>query len=223
MPDHQSVRRTREATVGDERDLVAEPFADKRRGDVQHLAHAGAAGRPFVADDDHVARGDRARLDRSEALLLGVEHARGPAVKQALVPRELHDTAVGREVAAQHREPACLLERRLDRDDDLLARRLDDRVRDLRQRAAVDVRRVTVHEAGLQQLAGDERDTARGVQVGGDEASTRLDVCDDGRALGDAVELVDRELDAELVRDCEQVQHAVRRAACRRDRGRGVL
>ena len=136
---------------------------------------------------------------------------------------ELHDAAVRREVAAQDREPAGRLQRRLDRDDDLLARRLDDGGRDLGERAAVDVRRVAVHEAGLQQLARDERDAAGGMQVGRDEAAARLDVGDDRRARRDAVELVDRQVDAELVRDREQMQHAVRRAAGRGDRGDRVL
>ena len=125
------------------------------------------------------------RLDGGEALLLGVEHARRAAVVQALVAGELHDAAVRREVAAQDRQAAGRLERALDRDDDLLPRRLDDRGRDLAERAAVDGRRVAVHEPRLQQLARDERDAAGGVQVGGDEAAARLDVGDDRRALGD--------------------------------------
>ena len=61
------------------------------------------------------------------------------------------------------------------------------------------------------------------MQVDGDEPAARLDVRDDRRARGDAVELVDRQVDPELVRDREQVQHAVRRAAGRRDRGDRIL
>ena len=67
VADHQAVRRAREAAVGDQRDLVAEALADERAGHVQHLAHAGAAGRALVADHDHVAGLDRARLDGGEA------------------------------------------------------------------------------------------------------------------------------------------------------------
>ena len=40
-----------------------------------------------------------------------------------------------------------------------------------RERAPVDVRRVAVDEPGLQQLARDERDAARGVEIGRDEAA----------------------------------------------------
>ena len=136
---------------------------------------------------------------------------------------ELHDAAVGSEVAAEDREAAARLERALDRHDDLLAGRLDDRGRNLGERAAVDVRRVAVHEPGLQQLARDERDAAGGVQVGRDEAAARLDVGDDRRPLGDAVEVVELERDAELARDREQVEDAVRRAAGGGDRGDRVL
>ena len=130
---------------------------------MQHLAHARSARRALVADDDDVPCHDRLRLHRGEALLLGVEHARGPAVVQPLVARELHDAALRREIAAQDGEASRRLQRPLDRDDDLLPRRLDDRGRHLGQRAAVDVRRVAVHEAGLQELARDESDAAGGV------------------------------------------------------------
>ena len=53
MPDHQPVRRTREAAVGDQCDVLAEPLADDRGGHMQHLAHARAPGRPLVANHDH--------------------------------------------------------------------------------------------------------------------------------------------------------------------------
>ena len=73
---------------------------------------------------DDVALLQRARLDRREAVLLGVEHARGAAVVRALVARELDDAALGREVAVEDREAAGRLDRVLDRHDDLLAGRL---------------------------------------------------------------------------------------------------
>ena len=107
VADHQPVRGAREAAVGDQRDLVGEPLADERAGHVQHLAHAGPAGRALVADHDHVAGLDRPRLDRREAVLLGVEDARRAAVEEPLVAGELDDAAVGRERAAQDRDAAA--------------------------------------------------------------------------------------------------------------------
>ena len=55
VADHQPAGAAREAAVGDQRHLLAEPLADDRGGDLQHLAHPGAAGRALVADHDHVA------------------------------------------------------------------------------------------------------------------------------------------------------------------------
>jgi len=139
VADHQPVRRAREAPVGDQRDGVAEPFADERGGHVQHLAHAGTACRPLVPDHDDVTGDDRVRRDRGEALLLGVEDACRPAMEAPLVADELHDRALGREVAAQHGEPAGLLQRPVDGHDDFLAGRRGRSGGDLGERAAVDV------------------------------------------------------------------------------------
>ena len=142
VPDHEPVRRAGEAPVGDQRDRVGEPLADDRAGDVEHLAHPRPAERALVADHDHVARGDRAGLDRREALLLRVEDACRAAVHRPVVPGELHRAALGREVAVEHRDAAARLERRLDRDDDRLPVRLDRLVGDLAHRPAVDRPRV---------------------------------------------------------------------------------
>ena len=165
----------------------------------------------------------RARLDRREAVLLGVEHARGAAVVRALVARELDDAALGGEVAVEDREAAGRLDRVLDRHHDLLAGRLLGARGHVAERAAVDAVRAGVDEVALLQLARDEADAAGLVHVGRDEAAARLEARDDRRARGDALEVVERELDAELARDRDQVQDAVRRAAGRGHAGGGVL
>ena len=59
---------------------LAEPGALERAGHVEHLAHAGAALGPLVADHDHVVGLDLALLDRLEGVLLALEDARGTAV-----------------------------------------------------------------------------------------------------------------------------------------------
>ena len=112
VADHQPARRAREAAVGDERDRLAEPDADHRGGDAQHLAHARPAGRALVADDEHVARRDRARAHRGDAGRLVVEHARRPGLARALGAGELDEAALGREVAAQRAQRAARLVRR---------------------------------------------------------------------------------------------------------------
>ncbi len=121
---HEAARRAAEAAVREQRDALAEPLADERRGHAEHLAHAGAALRAFVADDDDVAGVDLAVRDRLEGVLLAVEDARRAAMLQALVTGDLHDAAVGREVALQDDEAARRLQRLVDRQDDVLAGRL---------------------------------------------------------------------------------------------------
>ena len=73
------------------------------------------------------------------------------------------------------------------------------------------------------QALGDQRDAAGGVEVDGDVAAAGLEVAQQRRALGDAVEVVDVELDAGLAGDGQQVQHAVGRAAAASRRGDRVL
>ena len=66
-------------------------------------------------------------------------------------------------------------------------------------------------------------DAAGVVEVDGDVAAAGLEVAQQRRALADAVEVVDVELDARLARDRQQVQHAVGRAAAGGDAGDRVL
>ena len=223
VTDHEPVRGAREAAVGDQRDGFREALADDRGGDVQHLAHAGAAVRALVADHDHVALADRAGFHRREGVLLGVEDAGRPSVQRAIVPGELHRAPAGSEVAVEHGDTAAWLERRLDRHHDLLALGLDGRVRDLAERAPVDAAGIRVQEASLPQLAYDEPDPAGAVHVVGVPAPPRLHVGDDRRGRRDPLEVVDRELDPEVAGDGDEVEDAVRRAARRGHGGGRVL
>ena len=81
MAHHQPARCTGEAPVGDEHDRLAEAGADDRRRDAQQLPHSRAAGRAFVAHDEHVTRRDTARADSVAARLFAVEDARRPAMR----------------------------------------------------------------------------------------------------------------------------------------------
>src|SRR6478609_1438350 len=103
VADAEAARRAREASVGDQRDLVAHALAVERGRGRQHLAHARAALRTLVPDHEHVALAIAALPDRLEARLLAIEAARRTA-EGLLVGRhagDLHDRALGREVALQ--------------------------------------------------------------------------------------------------------------------------
>jgi hypothetical protein len=210
---HEAAGRAAEAAVGEQRDGVAEPFADDRRGDREHLAHAGASRRALVADHDDVARVELPARDRGHRLLLALEHARRALVVAALVAGELDHAALGRQVAAQDRDPAGLLDRVLDRADDLLARRLLRLVRVPADRLAGHRRRVLVQQAEVLQPLRQDRGAAGGVQVGGHEPPAGLEVAQRRRRFGDPVEVVDVERDAGFAGHGEQVQDAVGRAA----------
>ncbi len=101
VADHQTPSRAAEPAIGDERDRVAEATADDRGRDREHLGHAGRAGRALAADDNYLAGLHNAVVDRRLALRLRFEDARRPTVNGPLMAGELHDGAVGREVAAQ--------------------------------------------------------------------------------------------------------------------------
>ncbi len=216
VPDHEAVRRAREAAVRHERDGLAEALAHERRRHGEHLGHARRALRALVADHDDVAGLDPARLDGRERRDLAVEDARRTRVAHPLVSRELHDRALGRERAAQDREPAVRLERLRDGADDLLPRRLDGVVRLVEERPAGDRHRV-LHEARLHEAPRDEARAAGAREVGRREAAARLEVHEERRPRRDRVEVVEHERHAGLPRDREEVEDGVRRAAGRGD------
>ena len=215
MAGHQPVRGAGEAPVREQRDVLAEPLADQRRRDLEHLSHPRPARGPLVPDHDHVSRHDRPLLDRRERLLLGLEHAGRPAMRDPPVPGQLDDAPLGRQVPAQNAQGAARLDRVFDPPHHLLTGRLDHRRRHLPERAPVHRRQLPVHEPASGQLAGDEGYATGPVHVGGVESAPRLHVGEHGRLRGDPVEVVDREVEAELACDRDEMQHPVRRAAGR--------
>ena len=222
VADHQAARRAREASVGEERDLLAHALAVDERGDAEHLAHAGPAARPFVADDEDVAFGIRAFGDRREGILLALEDARRTLEHARLQAGDLDQRAVGREVAFQDDDAAGRVQRVRGRANDFAVGRR--RARELvGERPARQRERVAVQMAGVEQRLQHRRDAADAVQVEGEEAPAGLQVGDQRRAREHRGDVVEREAHAGLVRDRRQVQAGVGRAAGRGDRGAGVL
>ena len=78
-------------------------------------------------------------------------------------------------------------------------------------------------QAGIEQRLHEHGDAAVAVDVVHDVLAERLQVADVRHLVADAVEVVEGELDLGLVRDREQVQHDVGRAAERHGDGDRVL
>ena len=179
VADHQAARRAREAAVGEERDLLAHALAVDERGDAEHLAHAGAAARAFVADHEHVALAIVARADGGEGVLLALEDARRALEHARRQAGDLDQRAVGCEVALQHDDAAgraaarCAASRTT---SPSAARRAS--ASSCGQRAARERERVAVQVAAVEQRLQHRRDAADAMQVDREEAAARLQVGD---------------------------------------------
>src|SRR5690606_34659826 len=95
-----------EPAVGDQGAQFAEAFRLEVAGGIEHLLHARAAPRAFVADNDHVAGLHFAAQDARDGVLLAlVDPGRAFKDEDRLVDaRRLDDAAVLREVAVEHGE-----------------------------------------------------------------------------------------------------------------------
>src|SRR5262249_33010159 len=101
VADAEAPRRPGEAAIGDQRHLAAHPLAIERGRGREHLAHAGAAARPLIADDQDLAFLVLALLHRLEAGLLAVEAARWTGEFEVLHAGDFDDRTVRREVAGK--------------------------------------------------------------------------------------------------------------------------
>jgi hypothetical protein len=113
VADHEAMGGAGETAVGDQRHVVAEAAADQRRGDAEHLAHAGAAGGPFVADHDDVAGVDAIALHGGERFLLALEDARA-AFEVAALAGQFENATLRCEVAVKDRVAAARFQRLAD-------------------------------------------------------------------------------------------------------------
>ena len=123
----------------------------------------------------------------------------------------------------QDGDAALRLERPLQRPYDHLARRFDGPLDHLAEAASRDRPLPAVQQARLDQSLANDRHPAGGEHLGRGVGSPRPQVGQDRRAAGHAVELVQRERHAEIMRHREQVQHRVGRAARRHHARNRVL
>ena len=82
---------------------------------------------------------------------------------------------------------------------------------------------LAVEEAAVEEALGEDARAAGVLVVLGDVLAAGGEVADEGRALGDGVEVVDGERDVELAGDGDEVEDGVGAASGRADGGDGVL
>ena len=75
VADAQAGGAAGEPAVGHQQHVLAETRALDGAGDRQHLAHAGPALGPLVANDNHIIGFDLSLLHCRESILLAIEHA----------------------------------------------------------------------------------------------------------------------------------------------------
>ena len=223
MADGRAAGRAGEAAVRDERAVLVQLHARQRGGRVEHLAHAGAAFRALVADDDHIALVDLAGIDGLDRVVLGVEYARRAFVHHHLRcdRRTLDHAAVLRDIAPQHGDAAGLGVRVLERTHDLGVL-VDYALEVLADRLAGRGDERQVEQVALGQFLHDGRDAARHVQLLDVVRACGREVADVRHLGGQLVEHGEIERHARLVRQREQVQHRVGRAADRHFAGQRV-
>ena len=173
----------------------------------------------------HLALVVGALLHRVERVLLALEDPRraGEDLLRLAHAGDLHDRALGREVALEPDDAAGRRDRRVDREDHPAVGLAADVVELLADAAAARGHAVAVEQAGAQQLLQHDRHAAGLVEILGDVLPAGLEVDEVGGVAEDVADVLEGELDPRLVRDRRQVQPAVGRAAGAGDDARGVL
>ncbi|KZL80902.1 hypothetical protein CI238_06658, partial [Colletotrichum incanum] len=226
MADQETVAATGEAAVRQQSDVLAETGAHDGGTGLQHLRHTGTALGALVADDDDslLALLDLVALERRDEGVLLVEHACLTLEAQALLASDLANRAAGRELAAQNLDVARGLDGVAEGADDLLVGGERGHVLDvLLHRLTGDGDAGAVNQAFLQEELEQAGGATDAVHVGHDVLSRGLQVSQEGGAVGDGLEVVDGELDADGVGNSQEMEHSVGAASEDVDDDHGVL
>ncbi len=224
VADDKSVSAAGETPVGDERDILAEAAAHDGARGAEHFAHARAALRAFVADDDDIARDDAAGKDRFHRGFFGVKHPRAAGEGEPLLAADLCHGAFGGKVAVKDDEVAVFFDGVIERANDVLTGDVGFHgLQILSHRAAGDREAIAVQETGDEQGLHHRLDAADGDERGHHVFAGGFEIGEDGDALADACEIIDRKFDASRLCHGEQVQHGVGGTAECDDDGDGIF
>lgn len=226
VADQEAVAAAREAPVGDERNVVSKTVAHDGGAGLEHLRHAGAALGAFVADDDNglLALLEGASFEGFDEEVLGVEAAGLAGEDGAFLSGDLADGAFGGKAAAEDLDVAGGLDGVGDGADDVLVSgEVGDEFGVLLQSLSGDGHAGTVEDALLEEVLDQARGAADVVEVLEDVLAGGLEVSEERCAVGDLLEVVDCEGDADGVSDGDQMEDSVGAATGDVDKDHGVL
>ena len=226
VADEEAVRTAGEAAVGDEGNVLAKTVAHDGRRGLEHLGHAGTALGTLVADDDNglLALLDLAALEGLNEAILVVEAAGLALEAETLLASDLADGTAGGKRAAEDLNVAGLLDGVGERaDDGLVAGEIGELLDVLLHGLTGRGHAGAVDDALLEEELEKGRGAADLAEVLHDPLAGRLEVSKEGGAVGNGLEVVDGELDANGVGDGDQVEDGVGGTAENVDDDHGVL
>src|SRR5262245_21689609 len=201
MTNAEAAGRSREAPVGQERDLAAHALTVKGRGGCEHLSHPGAAFGPFVSDHEHVAFPVRLLLDGFEARFLPIKAARRAGKLQVRHPGNLNDRTFRCEVASEPDDAAGGGERLVGGVDHVLARVPLHSLEVLGDRSPGDGQAIAVKIAVIEKRPHQEWNASSLEHIFGDITATRFQIRDIRCLFEDLGHVEQVELQAAFVRD----------------------
>ena len=187
-----------------------------------HFPHAGAALRPFIADDQHAAGLDLLCRHCAAEIIFGVKADRRSAVMKHLGDHAalFHEASAGGEIAVQHRVAAIRIKRIVHRVNDLRIHRPPECVQEFAERAAHG------EPAVLIQVSADRlqrcTDAAGLVIIVNVVPAARLEFRDAGDFTLDLVETAEVERDPHHFGDRADMQLGIGRTAGRRHVAKAV-
>ena len=143
-------------------------------------------------------------------------------MEDALVPGEFYDATLGRDRSAQDREAAFFLDGLRESVDHFLAGGFFGRLQFLEESFAGGGDAIG-QQAGVFQVFPEQAHAAGAVHVRRDEAAAGLEIGEDGSLRENFVEFFERERNACVARDGEQVKHGVCGTAGGRHRRNRIL
>lgn len=226
VTDQKAVRTTGEAPISDEGNILAKASAHDGRARLKHLRHTRTTLGTLVADDNDglLALLDLTALESLNEAILVVVDLGGTLETETLLASDLADAAAGGEGATENLDVTGRLDGVAHGADDLLLGGevgvgLDVLLHGLAGDGDARAINDTFPEKELEEGGG----TTNLAEILHDVLAGGLEVSEEGDSVGNGLEVVDSELDANGVGDGDEMEDGVGAATKNGNDGHGVL